>query len=128
MHKFREMEGIALRYWNDSCGGVVEHIIDYKMAEDRSAKGLLSLALLTLVDEHDISLKDGIVSNTFDGASVMSGQKGKFVLLKLNLQSNVFYIWLHFYLSHDMDVNSQPYQVIKQKTCDFCGSPVLLIY
>ena len=52
------MEGIALRYWNDSCkgGGIVEHLIDFKLAEDRSAKGLLGIALSTLVDEHDISI------------------------------------------------------------------------
>ena len=43
----REMEGIALRYWNDSCegGGIVEHVIDFKLAEDRSAKNILDIAL-----------------------------------------------------------------------------------
>ena len=74
------MEGIAVRYWNGGCegGGVVEHVIDFKLAEDRSAKGLFDIAVSTLVDEHDISLTDGIVSNTFDGANVMSGEKGQF--------------------------------------------------
>ena len=77
------MEGIALRYWNDSCkgGGIVEHLIDFKLAEDRSAKGLLGIALSTLVDEHDISFTDGVVSNTFDGASVMSGEKVSWTFL-----------------------------------------------
>ena len=51
-------------------------MIDFKLAEDRSAKGLLGIALSTLVVEHDISFTDGVVSNTFDGASVMSGEKG----------------------------------------------------
>ena len=74
----REMEGIELRYRNDSCagGGIVKHVLDFKLADNRSAKGLLDVALSTLVDEHDISFKDGTVSNTFDGASVMSGEKG----------------------------------------------------
>ena len=71
--------GIALRYWNDSCKGgrIVVHLIDFKQAEDRSAKGLLGISLSTPVDEHDISFTDGVVSNSFDGASVMSGEKGK---------------------------------------------------
>ena len=98
------------------------------VANECKKAGLFTLMMDGTTDEHDISLKDGIISNTFDGASAMSSQKGRFVLLKLNLQSNFCYIWLHFYLSHDMDVNSQPYQVIKQKMCDFCGSPVPLIY
>ena len=52
----REMEGIALRYWNDFCagGGIVEHVFDFKLADSRSAKRLLDTALSTLVDEHDI--------------------------------------------------------------------------
>ena len=70
------MEGIALRYWNKNYGGIVEHVVDIKLAEDRSAKGLLDIVKTTLADEHGISLTDGIVSNTFDGASVMSGEKG----------------------------------------------------
>ena len=57
---------------------MVEHLIDFKLAQDRSAKGLLDIAVSTLVDEHDISLTDGIVSNTFDAANVMSGEKGQF--------------------------------------------------
>ncbi|XP_028417407.1 zinc finger MYM-type protein 1-like [Dendronephthya gigantea] len=70
-----EMEGVALRYWNKSKGGIVEHVVDVKLAEDRSAKGLLDIATTTLEDKHGISM-DGLVSNTFDGASVMSGTKG----------------------------------------------------
>ncbi len=59
---------------------ITEHVIDFKLAEDKSAKGLLDTALSTLVDEHDISFTDGVVSNTFDGASVMCGEKGQFKL------------------------------------------------
>ncbi|CAB4019496.1 Hypothetical predicted protein, partial [Paramuricea clavata] len=69
------MEGVALRYWNNSKGGIVEHVVDVKLAEDRSAKGLVDIATTTLEDEGEISM-DGLVSNTFDGASVMSGTKG----------------------------------------------------
>ncbi|CAB4042633.1 Hypothetical predicted protein [Paramuricea clavata] len=70
-----EMEGVALRYWNNSKGGIVEHVVDVKLAEDRSAKGLVDITTTTLKDEREISM-DGLVSNTFDGASVMSGTKG----------------------------------------------------
>ena len=69
------MEGIALRYWHSGKGCIVEHVLDVKLVEDRTAKGLMSLAKTTLEDEHEI-LMDGLVSNTFDGASVMSGKKG----------------------------------------------------
>lgn len=72
----REMEGIALRYWNNCSGGMVEHVLDVKFTDDRTAKGLMDIAKTTLADEHGISLIDGLVSNTFDGASVMSGAKG----------------------------------------------------
>ena len=57
---------------------MVEHVIHLKLAEDRSAKGLLDIAVSIHVDEHDISLTHGIVSNTFDEANVMSGEKGQF--------------------------------------------------
>ena len=74
------MEGIALRYWHSGKGCIVEHVFDVKLAEDRTAKGLMSLAKTTLEDEHEISM-DGLVSNTFDGASVMSGEKGGLQML-----------------------------------------------
>ena len=34
------MEGIALRYWHS----IMEHVHDVKLAEDKTAKGLMSLA------------------------------------------------------------------------------------
>ncbi|CAB4036306.1 Zinc finger MYM-type 1 [Paramuricea clavata] len=46
-----EIEGVALRYWNNSKGGIVEHVVDVKLAEDRSAKGLVDIATTTLEDE-----------------------------------------------------------------------------
>ena len=70
------MEGVALRYWNSSKVGIVEHVIDVMLAEDRSAKGLIDIAKTTLEDDHRISM-GGLVSNTFDGASVVSGKKGE---------------------------------------------------
>ena len=51
-------------------GSIVEHALDVKLAEDRTAKGLMSLTKTALGDEHEISM-DGLVSNTFDDASVM---------------------------------------------------------
>jgi hypothetical protein len=75
MKYFSEMEGIALTYWNSHIGGIVEHVVDVKFTEDRTAKGLMGIAKTTLENEHGISM-DGLVSNTFDGASVMSGEKG----------------------------------------------------
>ena len=72
----REMEGVAVRYWSNYHKGMVEHVVDIKFAEDRSAKGLMDIVKTTLANEHDISMTDGLVSNTFDGASVMSGGKG----------------------------------------------------
>jgi hypothetical protein len=76
------MEGIALRYWNNGVGGIVEHVLDVKVAEDRTAKGLLDIVKTTLEQDNQISM-EGIVSNTFDGASVMSGEKGE--LKQLNI-------------------------------------------
>lgn len=53
-------------------------MINFKLTNDRRAKGLLDVAVSTLVDEHGVSLAEGIVSNTFDGASVMSGEEGQY--------------------------------------------------
>ena len=44
---FSEVEGIALRYWHSGKGCIVEHVLDVKLAEDRTAKGLMSLAKTT---------------------------------------------------------------------------------
>lgn len=37
---------------------MVEHVIDFKLAKDRSAKGRLDIAVSTLVDEHDNYILD----------------------------------------------------------------------
>ena len=71
LKSLRELEGISLRYWNKCKGGVVEHVVDVKLSEDRSAKGLMNIVETTLADDQGISLADRLVSNTFDGASVM---------------------------------------------------------
>ena len=70
------MEGFALRYWSNYHKAMVEHVVDIKYAEDRSAKGLMKIAKTTLADEHNIYMEDGLVSCTFNGANVMSGRKG----------------------------------------------------
>ena len=74
------MEGIALRYWSTDKGGIVEHVLHIEEADDRSAKGLLEIIKKTL-GSYGISLHDGLVSNTFDGASVMPGAKGLYKTL-----------------------------------------------
>ena len=56
-------------------GEVAEHVIDIKDGtDDKSAQGLLKLLKSTL-DEADLST-DGVVSQTYNGASVMSGCSG----------------------------------------------------
>ena len=69
LKSLRELEGISLRYWNKCKGGVVEHVVDVKLTEDMSVKSLMNIAETTLAG--------GLMSNTFDGTSVMSGEKGQ---------------------------------------------------
>ena len=54
------MEGAALRYWSSYHKAMVEHVVDMKFAEDRSAKGLMEIAK-TLANEHNIYMEDGLV-------------------------------------------------------------------
>ena len=61
-----------MRYISSS--GVEEHALTFFHASDRSARGIFN-AVKRVLDQHGISF-DGLVSNTFDGASVMSGFKG----------------------------------------------------
>ena len=58
----REMEGIALRYWNNCSGGMVEHVLDVKFTDDRTAKGLMDIAKTTLADEHAWDILDRWIS------------------------------------------------------------------
>ena len=69
----REIEGIVVRYINKD-KKIEEHAINVVEVKDRSAKGLLELLLASL-NENDIDC-GGIVSQCYDGASVMSGIKG----------------------------------------------------
>ena len=70
------MEGVALRYWSNYHKAMVVRVVDVKSAEDKSAKGLMEIAKTTLANEHNICMEDGLLSSTFDGANVMSGEKG----------------------------------------------------
>ena len=64
--------GIVGRYVDDDTLELSEHVIDVKGAtDDKSAQGLLKLLKCTLEDA-EISL-DGVVSQTYDVARVMSG-------------------------------------------------------
>ena len=67
-----ELVGIVGRYVDDDTLEVSEHVIDVKDAtDDMSAQGLLQLLKCTL-ENAEISL-DGVVSQTYDGVSVISG-------------------------------------------------------
>ena len=68
---------MAVRFWDHLKGGIVEHVLDIEEAEDRSANGLRDIVNKKALEKHGISLKDGLVSNCFDGANVMSGDRGK---------------------------------------------------
>ena len=70
-----EMEAVVLRFWNES--EAVEHVINVEHAEDRTAKGLLTILMKTL-SQNNLST-DGITSDCLDGASVNSGWRGWFM-------------------------------------------------
>ena len=67
----KEIQGLVCRYMSSS-GQIEEHCLDIEGIEDRSAKGIFEFIKNTLQD-FDISI-DGLVSQSFDGASVMSGE------------------------------------------------------
>ena len=67
----KEIQGLVCRYMSSS-GQIEEHCLDIQGIEDRSAKGIFEFIKNTLQD-FDISI-DGLVSQSFDGASVMSGE------------------------------------------------------
>ena len=81
---------VVVRFINEG-GKIEEHAIDVVEAHDRSAQGLLEL-LTTCLTNIGIPL-DGIVSQCYDGASVMSGHKGGLqVLLSVKCGRVVLYI------------------------------------
>ena len=67
-----ELEAIVLRFLGKR--GVEERTLAVLLAEDRTAQGLFSLLLSTLI-KHDISLAN-LISDCMDGASVNAGWKG----------------------------------------------------
>ena len=71
-------------------GKIEEHAIGLMEAHDRSAKGLMEI--LTYLADLSISL-DGIVSQCYDGASVMSGHRGGLQqLLSVTCKRGIMYI------------------------------------
>ena len=66
----KEIQGLVCRYLSSE-GKVEEHCLNVKGIADRSAKGIFNFIIETLA-EFEISL-DGLVSQSFDGANVMSG-------------------------------------------------------
>ena len=88
--KWREMEGIVVRFNNDN-GKIEEHAIGLLEAQDRSAKGLLKI-LTTYLADLGLSL-DEIVSQCYDGASVMSGHRGGLQqLLSVTCERSIMYV------------------------------------
>lgn len=69
----KEIQGLVCRYLLTD-GKVEEHCLSMKGIEDRSAQGIFNFVKDTL-GEFQISV-DGLVSQSFDGASVMSGDYG----------------------------------------------------
>ena len=68
-----KIEGIVARCINEN-GMIEEHAIDLKEAQDRTAQGLLELLISSLTKLG--ILLDGIASQCYDGASLMSGKHG----------------------------------------------------
>ena len=66
----KEIQGLVCRYLSSE-GKIEEHCLNVKGINDRSAKGIFNFIKETLA-EFEISV-DGLVSQSFDGASVMSG-------------------------------------------------------
>ena len=66
----KEIQGLVCRYLSSE-GKIEEHCLNVKGIDDRSAKGIFNFIKETLA-EFEISV-DGLVSQSFDGASVMSG-------------------------------------------------------
>ena len=67
----KEIQGLICRYFSPN-GEIEEHCVNIEVVDDRSAKGVFNFIKDTLKDL-DVPL-DGIVSQSYDGASVMSGE------------------------------------------------------
>ena len=67
----KEIQGLVCRYLS-SKGDIVEHCVNIKGVDDRSANGVFGFIKGTL---RNLEIPvDGIVSQSYDGASVMSGE------------------------------------------------------
>ena len=88
--RWREIEGIVVRFVNE-VGKIEEHAIGVEEAHDRSASGLIDI-LTKCLEELGLTT-DGIVSQCYDGASVMSGHRGGLqALLSQTCGRNILYI------------------------------------
>ena len=72
--------------------GIKEHCIDIVQADDRSASGIMSLLLESVRKE--VNLEGGVVSQSYEGASVMSGHKSCLQAL-LNSHTGRLIIYIH---------------------------------
>ena len=87
-----EMEVIVLRYWSEEINDMTEHALSMFPARDRTAKALTD-NLLSELDSAGLST-DGLCSDCFDGASVMSGWKGGIqAFLTSKLKRFIIYVY-----------------------------------
>ena len=86
----KEVQGLVCRYWSPG-GNVKEHCLNIEGVDERSAKGIFGFIKKTL-DKFGIGM-DGLVSQSYDGASVMSGDRnGLKILISEECQRYVLYI------------------------------------
>ena len=90
----KEVQGLVCRYLGSN-GDIEEHCVNIKGVDDRSAKGIFEFIKDTLKDL-DIPI-DGVVSQSYDGASVMSGEYNGLQAL-ISQFSNRDILYVHCFL------------------------------
>ena len=90
----KEVQGLVCRYWSPG-GNVKEHCLNIEGVDDRSAKGIFGFIKKTL-DKFGIGM-DGLVSHSYDGASVMSGDRNGLKIL-INEECQRYVLYIHCFL------------------------------
>lgn len=111
-----EVQGLVCRYLSST--GIKEHCIDMQGVEDRSAKGVFAFIKNSL-EKWELSF-DGAVSQSYDGASVMSGQyNGLQALISQFTEREIVYV--HCFLHK---ISLVVVEVMKQipEICDYFGT------
>ena len=91
----KEVQGLVCRYWIPGENIIKEHCLNIEGVDDRSAKGIFAFIKNTL-EEFDISM-DGLVSQSYDGASVMSGDRNGLKIL-ISEECKRFILYVHCFL------------------------------